>query len=124
LAEYFDRGQVLIGGAPIASLENGSIELANGKQDVVAIAGWLGVTKGPLVATITAKRAVPRAGIPKGQDLHDAVVKQRFVSAMAICGGKKYVVTGVPAGLRRDFGATATAMEDFSIHGAVEITDV
>ena len=124
-ADYFDRGSVLIGGAPIADLESGSVEVNNGSLDVVTLGkGYAGVSKGPLLGTITAKRAVLRAGFSSSQDLHDAVVKQKFVQAMAICGGKKYVVTGVPKGLRRDFGVNATAMEDFSVHGGVEITDL
>lgn len=125
MAEYYDRGNVLIGGAPVADLEGGTVEISNGAQDVVTMnKGYAGVSKGPVVATITAKRAVPRAGYNASQDLHTAVLKQQFIQMMAICGGKKYVVTGVPKGLGRDFAVTATAMENFSVHGGVEVTDL
>jgi hypothetical protein len=119
MAEYFDRGQVLLSGAACADLESGSIEVTNGFNDVITIGkGYAGGSKGALVGTITAKRAVPRAGYTGSQDLFDAVVKQKFVSVMGICGGKKVVVTGVPKGIRRDFGVQSTAMEDFSVHGS------
>lgn len=123
--KYFDRGQVLIGGGPIADLEDGRISISNGFQDVITMGpGYAGGSKGPVMGTITAKRAVPRAGFNKAQDLHDAVLKQTPISAMAIVGGKKYVVTGVPKGLDRGFAVTATAMEDFSVTGGVEVTNL
>lgn len=123
--QFYDRGAVLMGGAQVADLESGSIEISNGALDVVTMgSGYAGVSKGPVMGTVTAKRAVPRAGLPSGQDLHSAVTKQLKMSAMVICGGKKYVVTGVYKGLRRDFGVSATAMEDFSLHGSVEVSDL
>ncbi len=123
--QYFDRGQVVIGGAPIAELETGSVEVSNGAVDVVTMGpGYAGVTKGPLMGTISARRAIPRVGINSGQDLNNAVINQLFVSAIAVCGGKKYIVTGVPKGIKRDFGVTTTAVEDFTIHGAIEVTDL
>lgn len=122
--QFYDRGAVIMGGAQVADLESGSIEISNGALDVVTMKGYAGASKGPVMGTITAKRAVPVAGLPSGQDLHTAVTKQLKMSAMAICGGKKYVVTGVYKGLRRDFGANATAMEDFSLHGSVEVSDL
>lgn len=76
------------------------------------------------MGTITAKRAVPRAGIPAGQDLHDAVLNQKFVQFMAITGGKKYVVEGVPMTVSRSFGAASTAMEDVRVHGKISVTDI
>lgn len=39
MAEYFDRGQVILAGAPIASLQDGSIEVNNGFQEVVGMGG-------------------------------------------------------------------------------------
>jgi hypothetical protein len=125
MPQLYDRGNILINGVPVADLESGTIEISNGFQDVITInAGWAGGSKGPLVGTITAKRAVPRAGFSSGQDLHNAVTKQQFIQFMCICGGKKYVVTGVQKNLRRDFGVTATAMEDLSLNGSVEVTDL
>lgn len=125
MAELYDRGQLLMGGSPVADLESGSVEISNGFLDVVTMGkGWAGGSKGPVMGTLTAKRAVPRAGYNSAQDLHDAVIKQKFVQAMCITGGKKYVVTGVYKGLRRDFGVNATAMEDFSLHGSVEVSDL
>jgi hypothetical protein len=125
MAEYYDRGQLLMGGAPVADLESGSVEISNGFQDVVTIGkGWAGGSKGPVMGTLTAKRAVPRAGFGGAQDLHQAVIKSKFVQAMCITGGKKYVVTGVYKGLRRDFGVNATAMEDFALTGSVEVSDL
>lgn len=122
---YYDRGNVILGGAPIGDLESGSIQVQNGKQDIVTVnKGWAGVAKGALMGTITAKRFVPRAGFNKAQDLHEAVTKQKFIQAMVITGGKKYVVTGVPDGLGRDFGVSAASSEAFSLHGSIEITDL
>lgn len=122
MAEYFDRGAVLVGGGLVAELQDGSVEVDNGSLEVIGLGGYLGISKGPVMGTIRAKRAVPRAGIPSGQDFHDAVLNQKFVQAQAIVGGKRYVVTGVPKTLSRSFGAAATAMEDFMLHGKIEVT--
>lgn len=115
---------MVLGGAPIASLQDGSIEIDNGFAEVVGLQGYLGGSKGPVMGTISAKRAVPRLGIPVGQDLHSAVIKQTFVQFCAVTGGKKYVVEGVPKTLHRSFGAASTAMEDIRVHGAISITDI
>lgn len=127
--QYFDRGQVFYGGSPIAELQSGSISVDNGFMEIVTMggsggAGYAGGAKGPLMATITAKRAIPRAGINKAQDIHNAVVKQLFVQAMVVTGGKRYTVTGVPKGVNRAFGVTSASEEDFSLHGNVDVTDV
>jgi len=123
--EYYDRGQALIGGAPVADLVGGTIDFGNGFRPVETInKGYAGGSKGSVTATITCKRPVLRAGVPKGQDLHSAVLKQTPISGMVICGAKKYTVTGVPTGIRRDFGVGETAMEDFSLFGSVEVDDV
>lgn len=76
------------------------------------------------MGTISAKRAVPRIGVPAGQDLHDAVINQKFVQFMAITGGKKYVVEGVPKTLNRAFGAASTSMEDVRVHGSISVTNI
>jgi hypothetical protein len=124
-SEYFDRGNILIKGVPVADLESGTIEITNGFQDVVTMnKGYAGGSKGPIMGAITANRAVPRAGYPTGQDLHDAVLKSEFVQFTGICGGKLYTVTGVPKNLRRGFGVTATAMEDVGLNGSVEVKDL
>lgn len=119
----FDRGMVLIGGAPVAHLESGSVHITNGKQNIVDLnVGYAGAAKGAVMATITAKRFVPVAGFAKGQDMHDAVLKHKFVTAMALTGGKKYVVTGMPGDIGRDWGVGAAASEGWAIDGGVEVT--
>jgi hypothetical protein len=121
-AEYFDRGNILIKGVPVADLESGTIEMSNGFQDVITInKGYAGGSKGPVVGAISANRAVPRAGYASGQDLHDAVMRSEFVQFTGICGGKLYTVTGVPKNIRRGFGVTATAMEDVALNGSIEV---
>lgn len=120
----FDRGQVLIGAFPAAELEDGSYEITNGDQVVVGMAGYLGTTDGPVMGTVTAKRAVPKAGFGSSQDLHDAVIKHKEISFMCIAGGKKIVVTGTLPSLRRGFGVTATCVEDVSLHGKVTVSNL
>lgn len=121
----FDRGQILVGGFPIAELEDGSVNVANGAIDVLTmIPGYAGTADGPVVGTITARRAVPRAGINAAQDLHKAVIKQTAVVAMAVCGGKRYTVEGVPKEIARQFAVTSAAVENFTIHGRIEVTDL
>lgn len=120
----FDRGQVLIGAFPAAELEDGSVEIANGDQIVVGMSGYLGTTDGPVMGTITAKRAVPKLGFGTSQDLHDAVLKHKEISFMCISGGKKYVVTGTLPSLGRSFGVTATCVENVSIHGKLTVANL
>lgn len=120
----FDRGNVLMGGFPSAELEDGSYEITNGDQIVVGMGGYLGTTDGPVMGTITAKRAVPKAGFGASQDLHDAVLKHKEISFMCICGGKKVTVTGTLPALRRGFAVTSTAVEDVSLHGKVTVSNL
>lgn len=120
----FDRGQILIGGFPSAELEDGSYEITNGSQVVVGMGGYQGTTDGPVMATITAKRAVPKAGFGSAQDLHDAVIKQKEISFMCIAGAKKIVVTGVLPNIRRGFAVTSTCVEDISLHGKLTFSSL
>ena len=125
MAERFDRGNLLIDGVPVAYLESGTYEVSNGFQDTIVInGGWVGGSNGPVMGTVSAKRAVPRAGFGSGQDLHDAVLNSRFIQMSGVCGGKIVTVTGVMKNLRRDFGVTATAMEDLSLTGSVEVSSL
>lgn len=124
MAQYFDRGALLIGGGIAAELQDGTVEFTNGAQEVIGLQGYLGVSKGPILGTIRWKRAVPRSGFQSGQDLHDAVLNHKFVQAQCITGGKRYTVTGVPNSISRSFGAAATSMEDDSIHGELKVTDL
>lgn len=119
----FDRGQILLGGFPIAELEDGSIEVSNGAIDVVTMGpGYAGTADGPLMGTITCRRAVPRAGLNGAQDLHKAVLKQTAVVIMGVCGGYRYTVEGVPKQISRQFAVTSAAVENFTVHGRVEVT--
>lgn len=118
---YFDRGQIIHGGGPIAEIQQGSVEVANGSQDVVGLAEYLGISKGAVLGTVTVKRAVPRAGFQDSQAIVDAVINQSFVSIVAINGGRMFTVTGVPKATKIDFGNNSTSMEDFSVHGKIEV---
>lgn len=123
--QKFDRGQALLGGFPIAELEDGTVNVANGAIDVVTMGpGYAGTADGPLVGTITVRRAVPKAGLNGAQDLHTAVVKQKAVVAMVVAGGKRYTVEGVPKEIARQFAVTSALVENFTIHGKVEVTDL
>lgn len=120
----FDRGQILIGGFPSAELEDGSYEITNGDQVVVGMGGYLGTTDGPVMGTITAKRAVPKAGFGSAQDLHTAVLQHKEISFMCIAGAKKVVITGTLPSLRRGFAVTSTCVEDVSLHGKLTLSDL
>lgn len=120
---YFDRGQILLKGKAIAELEDGSITITNGASDVVTLAGYQGVAKGPKMGTITARRTVPRAGF-SDQDMHDAVLNATFLQVQAVTGGKRYTVTGVSKEIARSFGTQAAATENFSVNGQIEVVDL
>lgn len=121
MGQKFDRGAILVGGFPVAELEDGSVEVTNGDQIVVGMGGYQGTTDGPVMGTITAKRAVPKKGFGSSQDLFDAVIKHKETTFMCIVGGKSIIVTGTVPAVRRGFGVTATCVEDVSLHGSVSV---
>lgn len=123
--KYFDRGNILSpGGSPMAELQDGGVTVTNGFQEVIAMLGYLGGSKGVVMGTITWKRAVPRAGFEKSADVVDAVINQTPITVMAIVGAYKFTVTGVPTQLGRSIGAQTTSTEDTAVHGDMEVEKI
>jgi hypothetical protein len=120
--EKFDRGNVLVGGSVCGELQDGSIEIDNGDEVVTGIAGYLGTRDGTVMGTISASRAVPRAGFTNSQDLYDAVLKHKPTTFIVVTGNHQISVTGTIKTLKVAFGKDKTAIEDVSIHGGLTVS--
>lgn len=122
MGQYFDRGTLLLGGGPAASLQSCDVDVDNGSAEVIGLAGYLGVSKGPVMGTVSWDRMVPREGFSASQDLMTAVLQSQFVQVQIVSGGYRFTIEGVPKTIKRKFGAMATANEANAVHGQITVT--
>lgn len=119
----FDRGNIIIGGAVCAELQDGSVEIRSGDKMVSGMQGVLGTVSGTITGTITAKRAMPLVGFKDANDLTAAIMKHQEVTFMAVSANKKFAVTGTLEALKWGWSEGSACMEDVSLNGAITVQD-